>query len=159
MVVWRTCKTKYASTAFQGIGAREYGGRFNSAGSPPVVYTACSTLALALLEILVHLPNRRTPPDFSYIKATIPDGVSRRKLEPEHLPTNWDMWPHPESTRAIGDEWLDEKSTCLLLVPSAVTMVDYNCVINPQHEDFKLIQIEPPRRLNFDQRLLVDDHE
>jgi len=77
MIVWRTSKTKYASSSFSGIGAVKVGGRFNSIGSPPVVYTACDSLALALLEVLVHLPNRRTPPDFSYIKAEVPKSVSR----------------------------------------------------------------------------------
>lgn len=154
MNVWRTSKTKYASTAFTGIGATKVGGRFNSIGSPPVVYTACDTLALALLEVLVHLHNRIVPPDFSYITATIPDDVSREFLRADQLPINWLMWPHPDSTRVIGDDWLARQSSCILLVPSAVTRVDYNCLINPQHPDFGLIEVEPPVPLEFDQRLL-----
>ena len=55
MVVWRTSKTKYASSAFSGIGTAKVGGRFNSIGSPPIVYAACDTLALAIIEVLVHM--------------------------------------------------------------------------------------------------------
>jgi len=154
MIVWRTSKTKYASSSFSGIGAVKVGGRFNSIGSPPVVYTACDSLALALLEVLVHLPNRRTPPDFSYIKAEVPKSVSREILVPDKLPINWEMWPHPDSTRLIGDEWLSRQSSCLLLVPSAVTNVDFNCLINPLHPDFSLIKIDQPEPLDFDKRLL-----
>ena len=138
----------------QELARRKVGGRFNSIGSPPVVYTACDTLALALLEVLVHLHNRIAPPDFSYIRASIPDDVSRELLHIDQLPINWQMWPHPDSTRVIGDDWLARQSSCILLVPSAVTRVDYNCLISPQHPDFALIEVEPPVPLEFDKRML-----
>lgn len=154
MFVWRTSKTKYASTAFSGIGATKVGGRFNTVGSPPVVYTACDTLALALLELWVHVHNRRTPPDFCYIRAGIPDHVSREILDVEKMHVNWDMWPHHDSTREFGDEWLASKSSCILLVPSAVTRVDFNCLINPQHGDFADIEVDDPKPLQLDSRLL-----
>jgi len=153
MIVWRISKTEYASTAFSGAGAVKFGGRFNSVGSSPVTYTASGTLALAMLELLVHLPDRRTPPDFSYIRASVPDSVSRETLGIDDLPINWAMWPHPDSTRLIGDDWLKRQSSCLLLVPSAVTRVDYNCIINPLHDDFASIKIDPPSPLAFDRRL------
>ena len=153
MVVWRTSKTKYATTAFSGNGAAKVGGRFNSIGSPPIVYAASDALALAIIEMMVHMHDRTVPPEFSYIKASIPDSVSRKKMEIDDLPVNWSMWPHPDSTRVIGDEWLADESSCLLFVPSAVTRVDYNCLINPQHPDFALITSEPPQPLDFDSLL------
>jgi RES domain-containing protein len=51
-------QAEYAAHAFDGEGARLYGGRWNSPGRP-VVYTAGS-LALAALEVLVHLKSRLT---------------------------------------------------------------------------------------------------
>lgn len=155
MIVWRTSKSKYASSAFAGIGAAKVGGRFNSIGSPPVVYAACGTLALAVLEVLVHLHNRIAPPDLSYVRATVPDSVSREILEIDELPMNWAMWPHPDSTRVMGDDWLERQSSCVLLVPSAVTRVDYNCLINPQHPDYASVVIDPPELLDFDRRLIA----
>ncbi|MDB2685943.1 RES family NAD+ phosphorylase [Mariniblastus sp.] len=154
MFVWRLSKAKYAATAFTGIGATKVGGRFISINSPPVVYAACDTLALALLEVLVHLHDRICPPDLSYIRAEIPDSVSREILEIDKLPINWAMWPHPDSTREMGNDWLTRQSSCLLLIPSAVTRVDFNCLLNPQHPDFASIVIDPPTPLGFDRRLL-----
>jgi RES domain-containing protein len=50
---WRIAKARRARTAFSGIGARKYGGRWNSPGVA-MVYTAGSA-SLAILEMLVHL--------------------------------------------------------------------------------------------------------
>ena len=50
---WRITKQKHAKSAFSGEGARIYGGRWNSPGTP-IIYTAQSQ-ALAVLEVLVHL--------------------------------------------------------------------------------------------------------
>ena len=52
---WRIIKRTHVRTAFNGSGARKYGGRWNSPGTS-VVYTAQSQ-SLAALEILVHLDN------------------------------------------------------------------------------------------------------
>ena len=57
MTLWRLTKAQYAQTAFDGEGARLYGGRWNSPGRA-VVYLAGS-LALAALEILVHVKSQR----------------------------------------------------------------------------------------------------
>ena len=53
---WRIVKARYAAQAFTGEGARTYGGRWNSPGGA-VVYVSGS-LALATLELLVHLQSR-----------------------------------------------------------------------------------------------------
>ena len=50
---WRIVKTKYAAQAFDGEGARLYGGRWNSPGLR-MVYNS-ENVALAALEILRHL--------------------------------------------------------------------------------------------------------
>lgn len=55
---WRLVQADYAAHAFDGEGARLYGGRWNSPGQC-AVYTAGS-LALAALEVLVHLKSRVT---------------------------------------------------------------------------------------------------
>jgi RES domain-containing protein len=50
---WRICKARYATRAFDGEGARVYGGRWNSPGTR-VAY-ASESVALATLEVLVGL--------------------------------------------------------------------------------------------------------
>ncbi|MDQ3490548.1 MAG: RES family NAD+ phosphorylase [Acidobacteriota bacterium] len=52
LTLYRICKTKFVSSAFDGEGARLYPGRWNSMGTS-MVYLAAS-LSLAILEILVH---------------------------------------------------------------------------------------------------------
>ena len=55
IISYRVVKEKYLDSAFDGEGARLYGGRWNSKGVP-VVYTSDS-LALCSLELFVHLPS------------------------------------------------------------------------------------------------------
>lgn len=50
---FRIVKAKHAATAFTGIAARKFGGRWNSVGVP-MIYAAASA-SLAILEMLVHL--------------------------------------------------------------------------------------------------------
>jgi RES domain-containing protein len=52
LVVWRMLTVKFADDAFSGDGARLYGGRWNSKGTP-IVYTAASQ-SLAVLEMMVQ---------------------------------------------------------------------------------------------------------
>lgn len=56
--VWRICNAN-AKTAFDGQGAKINGGRWNPIGTE-VAYTS-SSLALAALELLVHLGAKASP--------------------------------------------------------------------------------------------------
>jgi RES domain-containing protein len=60
MTCYRVVRRKYANLAGEGAGL--YGGRFNPPGIP-AVYTSQS-IALALLEVLVHLDKIEVPPDY-----------------------------------------------------------------------------------------------
>ncbi|VAW49212.1 hypothetical protein MNBD_GAMMA04-573, partial [hydrothermal vent metagenome] len=50
---YRIVKSKWVNTAFDGEGAKRYGGRWNSKGVV-CVYLA-NSISLAMLEILVHI--------------------------------------------------------------------------------------------------------
>ena len=152
MEVWRICKEDRASTTYAGIGAAKHGGRFNHKGSPPIVY-ASDSLALAAHEFWVHLVDRCLPPNFCQVNATIPDSVSRIKLDVSSLPINWDSWPHPVSTREMGTEWLHSLKSCLLVIPSAVIPDNFNVLINPKHADFNQIKIGERSPFKFDERM------
>ena len=62
ITAWRLCRDVFKDSAFDGDGARRYGGRWNPPGYP-VVYTSGS-LALAALEILVHVDLDLAPDNF-----------------------------------------------------------------------------------------------
>ena len=67
--LYRLIKTTRAPEAFNGEGARLYGGRWNSPGLR-AVYTSGSR-ALALLETLVHLDTSAPLPAFSLVAVEI----------------------------------------------------------------------------------------
>src|SRR5450830_1170676 len=67
--VWRLVKTVYQPTAWDGEGARRYGGRWNSPGAA-VVYAA-EHLSLACLEVLVAVHREGELADFLAIGADL----------------------------------------------------------------------------------------
>jgi RES domain-containing protein len=100
---WRIIKTQHAGRAFEGEGARLVGGRWNKIGTP-MIYTADS-LALAALEILVHLPQRELlKQKFQRIPVQF-DSRLVKSLNLIGLPVDWDILPPPESTQTIGTDW------------------------------------------------------
>jgi len=150
LTVWRIVKAKHAASAFDGEGARRSGGRWTSAGRR-AVYTS-STIALATLEIVVHLDSTVPLPAYRLIDATIPESLITA-VETQSLPSNWRQYPAPLELRAIGDDWLQRQDAAVLKVPSALVAVEYNYVINPQHPDFPQIRIGTPVSFPVDPRL------
>ena len=56
---WRIVQMRFTDRAFEGEGARLFGGRWNRRGTP-IIYTA-ESLSLAMLEILVNLDSACNP--------------------------------------------------------------------------------------------------
>lgn len=148
--VWRLVKEKYADSAFSGEGARQGGGRFNSPGRP-VVYTS-ESLALAELEILVHLPTSRLLSSYVAFRARLPEETVNT-LDRARLPSNWRESPIPRSVQAVGDAWLTSESSLALRVPSAVVPAEDNVLINPEHPRFEEVTIDGPFDPDIDDRL------
>lgn len=149
--VWRVCNAKWAATAFDGQGAKIYGGRWNSAGIA-VVYTS-SSLALAALESLVHLGVESIPKPYVAIPADIPAGLVIDQVEQDLLPSNWRDDPPPLVIAAIGDQWVRNGKSAVLKVPSAVIYEEWNYLLNPEHPDFTQIAIRTAKPFQFDARL------
>lgn len=133
---------------FDGSGAMLYGARWNSPGRR-VVY-ASETYAGALLEILVH-GSGSVPRSQGYVEIEIPAGVSIEEIAPDDLP-HWDSASF-ETTRAFGDRWYDQRRTPVLIVPSVVTRVERNILINQEHPDFARIRASRPLPVRWDTRL------
>lgn len=150
MRAWRIVKRHHAESAFDGEGARRYGGRWNSPGIP-VVYTSESR-ALALLEILVGLRDPSSLEAYVVIGIEIDDALVAT-VSPQDLPASWRASPPGLDTRSLGDLWCRRGETPVLRVPSAVIPPECNLILNPAHPDFDLVSIGGVERFALDARL------
>ncbi len=152
LTAWRIVKARYAASAFDGEGARRNGGRWNSPGTA-LVYTAESR-ALAILEILVHLPVAVLLAKF----VCIPVRFDRRLvavLPPDALPVDWQENPASGTTRRLGDAWVRADESAVWQVPSAVVPQEANFLLNPAHRDFGQLVIGAAEPVCIDGRLLT----
>lgn len=149
---WRIVDVEFADKAFTGDGSFAFDGRWHSAGTR-MVYTA-ESFSLATLEVLVQIPDRRKFSNYVVISCSFPE-VLVEELDISHLPADWFETPGPAALQRIGDLWIREKRSAVLRVPSAVTRIESNYLINPQHEDFASIDIGEPRPLDLDVRLVT----
>jgi RES domain-containing protein len=147
---WRIVKRRHARTAFDGEGARLYGGRWTSPGRR-AVYTS-ATVALATLEMLAHLDSTEVLTAYALFEISFADDLVER-LDPKRLPAAWEAYPAPASLMALGDAWLDAGRLPILRVPSAIVGVEFNFVLNPVHPKFRRISIGPMRPYRVDRRL------
>jgi RES domain-containing protein len=138
VIGYRVVRRPYAGLT--GEGARRYGGRFNPPGIP-AVYTSQS-VALAVLEILVHIDKSEVPIDYVVMAIRFPGRKMQRRpassIEVNGLPVDqfkraFYRWP-------------------VLRVPSVIVPREYNFVLLPEADGFAALVdwIEP---LNFDRRL------
>lgn len=148
---WRIVRAEYADDAFSGEGAVRYGGRWHSEGTR-IVYTA-ESLSVATLELLVHMPRPRIP-EFMAIRCSFEERFVH-VLEYTKLPENWSDPIAPLSLRSFGDEWARNHVSAVMRVPSAVTLVEFNYLLNPEHSDFASIEIGEPRPFSLDLRLVT----
>jgi RES domain-containing protein len=152
ITTWRIVKAEYTDDAFSGEGAFLYAGRWHSAGTR-IVYTAESA-SLATLEILVHLRRKTQPPAYSFIQCSFDEALVRT-VNVEQLPPDWFASISPPSLRAFGDEWARNRVSPVLKVPSAITRIEFNYLLNPEHPDFASISMGQPRPFRLDLRLLT----
>jgi RES domain-containing protein len=148
---WRITAAEYAESAFDGEGARGYGGRWNSRGTR-VVYTS-SSAALAALELLVRIGREEPLRRYVLFACTFEDSQVEN-TNPAKLPHNWRASPWPEVLPSIGNDWVARAASAVLRVPSAVIETEFNYLLNPEHADFRKINIADPTPFSLDLRLL-----
>lgn len=154
MFVYRISKTKYIND-LSGTGAKLYGGRWNEKGIP-LVYTS-SSISLAILESLVHFSFNMAPPDMSIATIYIPDNIFESSVDIKSfgkLPNSWnENLPNPKTQQFIK-KWINNKSSLILKVPSAINSREFNYLINPLHKDINLIILQDIVPFSFDKRLI-----
>lgn len=147
---WRIVLADQAATAFDGEGARLYGGRWNSAGVP-MVY-ASEHQSLAALEVRVHIDRTRMRRLYKCFAVQF-DEQLMEVFPVGALPKDWLQEPPPPSLQQIGDNWVKSGTSVILAVPSIVIPGEHNYLINPRHSDFRKLKIGKPADFAFDQRL------
>lgn len=152
MVVWRLCRQQYANAPLDGEGARLYGGRWNYPGTA-VVYAA-ESLALAALEMLVHIDPDLAPVDIVAISIEVPESIHVEEVTLAQLPRNWRSTPAPKALQEIGTAWVRRASSLVLRVPSSVIPEEHNYLLNPAHSDGPRLKTGQPKPFTFDARLL-----
>jgi len=108
-----------------------------------MLYTS-SSLASALLEILVHI-KRDQVPDYVWLAAEVPDHL----IESSGLT---EAPPDPYSAE-IGTRWLETPGKVAFGVTSVI-VPEQNILLNPDHIDFIKIRWDDPVKLKVDPRLL-----
>jgi RES domain-containing protein len=117
-----------------------------------MVYTA-GTLALATLEVLVHVDHDLAPTDLVSIAIEVSTGLRIEEIPIAALPMNWRNTPAPDPLQEIGTAWVRRAASLLLRVPSAVIPEEYNYLVNPAHPDVKRLKSGTPKPFTFDPRL------
>ncbi len=133
ITAYRLVMSNYDADPLSPEGAKKFGGRWNSKGTP-VVYMGTSA-SLVTLEVLAHLHHEEAIAAYSLCIAELPENLVQ-ELPRSALPSDWKNYPSPASTAAIGDQWLARGEALALLVPSSIIPVENNILINPYHPDF-----------------------
>jgi RES domain-containing protein len=137
----------------EGIGGERSDGRWHTAARGKRIVYLSEHPALALIEALANLKgNARLFPDrYQLLKVNAANDASSRILHQKALSESWR--DNLEETRALGDEWLANVDSTLLIVPSAPAPESSNYLFNPLHPSATQISIEWSKQLEYDKRL------
>lgn len=148
MKMYRLTHKAFSDTPLSGMGAKLYGGRWNSKN---IECLYCSdSESLCTLEVLVHVKN---DPDiielYDLYRIYVPDELITA-LEEQDCPPLWRNIPIHESTQEIGDDFITapDNPFAVLQVPSIISPRDHNYVVNLHHPDMKNIA-DKTEKLDF----------
>ena len=107
------------------------------------------SVALAVLENLVHMSPGDFPSNYVCVAALLPEDLV--------VETEQDFRHRAElrtsPPQAVGDRWIESGESAVLEVASAVVPHEHNYLLNPSHSDFERIVVYPPALFHFDPRL------
>ena len=115
---------------------------------------AAASLALAVLEMLVHLEDEEVVADYSYASVQFGEDLVMPVERIAHLPSDWREFPVPNAIRRIGNEWVRSGSSAVLRVPTAILPREFNYIINLEHQDARGIELGSVERFVFDKRFV-----
>ena len=151
MILYRLTKTRYLLSAWSGLGAKEAGGRWNSIGTAMVYLSEAASLAM--LETLVHLNAPQLLDSFTLLSIDVPDDQVMT-FDTAMLPPEWADEDAPAILAQYGDSWVTGAQSVALRIPSALSPVEYNFLLNPAHPAApELMQSVRTIPFSFDSRL------
>ncbi len=149
MEVFRIVHAKWANN----LTASGYAARWNSTGLF-LIYTA-ENCSLACLENLVHRNGFGNNTDFRLLTISFPNTLKTLEVHSKDLPVGWNDATENGHLicRTIGDTWIQNQKSAILIVPSAIIPNERNVLINPNHPDFLAINFVS-QDFSFDNRLM-----
>jgi len=152
MRLWRLSSARRARDFDGGYGLNN-SGRWNTKGR---AVTYCATVpSLSALEKRAHVFDPALLPDQAMVEYDVPDDVPLRRIEIGDLPADWAT--RETQSQRLGDEWLDQASEAILIVPSVIMPIaralDRNVLINHRHSAADRIAFVAATRFTFDPRL------
>ena len=102
----------------EGIGGEKADGRWHTAARGKRIVYLSEHPAVALIEVLANLRTnpKLFPENYQLIKVIAPQGILIEVLASDRLSEGWRE--SSTETQTIGDEWLDQRHTALIVVPS-----------------------------------------
>jgi len=150
--VYRICDTLYAHDPFSGEGGRYSAGRWHSLGTR-IAYASLEQ-GTAMLEVLMNVGlDTVLAAERTLVVATLPD-AEVMTLDERDWPLDWAADLHPDTTRALGDDWVRSGDSLALVVPSSASAPPpFNVLINPAHPAIDQLVIERADTFDFNARL------
>ena len=150
MILYRISNCNRASDV-SGTGAKLYGGRWNSIGTP--MHYMASSRALAALEVLANKNVMTGGENLCLSVFELPE-ESVTTIEITDLPEGWKDYPSISFLKKLGDNFIQQSKLFLLKVPSAIIEDEYNFLMNVHHPLAAQIKIKEIKSFRFDGRLI-----
>jgi RES domain-containing protein len=152
MLIYRLTTPIFAGD-LSGLGAKRFGGRWNSPGNS-MVYCGGS-ISLCALELACNSNGISSINTLQLCCLKLDEKVQIESISLSDLPIGWQQYPAPESTKFIGDQWIQNYSSLVLKVPSCIIPREFNYLLNPLHPKFaKQVAINWIEPFNLDPRLV-----
>ncbi|MEI7734231.1 MAG: RES family NAD+ phosphorylase [Ferruginibacter sp.] len=148
MIVSRITNSQFKDD-LSGNGAKLFGGRWNVQGLP-ALYTS-EHISLCVLEMLVNISLPESRLNYHLIQLQVPDNAPLAIITSKKLKTNWQN--DAAYTQFMGAEFLKNKQSLILQIPSAVISEEHNYLLNPLHAQFNKVSIVKSFPFKFDKRL------
>jgi RES domain-containing protein len=156
VITWRISQDTpdFEADDMRGRGAEITGGRWNRKGQA-LVYSADS-IALAVLETVVHMQAKGLPLNRYLVAINIPDAVWQTRViwTKDNAPIGWDAIPTGKASLDAGDEWIKNSTSAIAVVPSVIVAEEHNILINPKHPDATQISAKKIRKWLYDGRMV-----